>query len=241
VKSNLIQPGLVDYHEAWAMQRTLAEARAHHAIDDTLILLQHPHTYTLGRSAHREHLLLSADECAKQSIDVVDVDRGGDITYHGPGQLVAYPIRYLGQVDPQGKLIQADYVGYIRHLEEILIRTIAPFGIAGRRDKGLTGVWVDTRVGPAKIAAIGVRVSARGVSTHGVALNVTTDLSYFDGIIPCGIRDKAVTSLWVLLRDATPSIQEVVASFTAAYSDVFDCTLSPTNLDVLLPAAIHET
>jgi lipoyl(octanoyl) transferase len=241
MQSNLLQPGLVDYHEAWAMQRSLAEVRAQHIIDDTLILLEHPHTYTLGRSAHREHLLLSEEECARRGIDVVDVDRGGDITYHGPGQLVAYPIRYLGQVDPQGKLIQADYVGYIRRLEEVLIRTIAPFGITGRRDKGLTGVWVDTRVGPSKIAAIGVRVSARGVSTHGVALNVTTDLSYFDGIIPCGIRDKAVTSLWVLLRDATPSMPEVIDSFTAAYSEVFDCKLSSTSLDALLPAVLHET
>jgi lipoyl(octanoyl) transferase len=241
VETNLIQPGLVEYHEAWSIQRTLAEARAHHEIDDTLLLLEHPHTYTLGRSAHREHLLLSEDECTRRGIEVIDVDRGGDITYHGPGQLVAYPIRYLGQVDPQGKLIDADYVGYIRRLEEILIRTIAPFGITGHRDRGLTGVWVDTRVGPAKIAAIGVRVSARGVSTHGIALNVTTDLSYFDGIIPCGIRDKAVTSLWVLLRDATPSMQEVITSFTTAYSDVFDCTLIPTSLNALLPASVQKT
>lgn len=234
IRSNLLQLGLVDYQQAWDMQRSLAEARAANAIDDTLILLEHPHTYTLGRSAHIEHLLLSAHECAKRGIAVIDVDRGGDITYHGPGQLVAYPIRYLGQPDASGRLVPTDYVGYVRRLEEVLIRTIAAFGITGQRVEGLTGVWVETRVGQAKIAAIGVRVNARGVSTHGVALNVTPDLSYFDGIVPCGITDKAVTSLWVLLRNATPSMDEVITQFAAAYQDVFDCTLSPTELESLL-------
>jgi lipoyl(octanoyl) transferase len=234
IRSNFMSLGLVDYQQAWDLQRSLADARAANSIDDTLILLEHPHTYTLGRSAHIEHLLLSADECAQRGIAVIDVDRGGDITYHGPGQLVAYPIRYLGQPDASGRLVATDYVGYVRRLEEVLIRTIAAFGITGQRVEGLTGVWVDTRIGPAKIAAIGVRVNARGVSTHGVALNVTPDLSYFDGIVPCGITDKAVTSLWVLLRDATPSMPDVIHAFTTAYESVFDCTLSPTELESLL-------
>lgn len=233
--SNLLQLGLVDYQQAWDMQKSLAEARAANAINDTLIVLEHPHTYTLGRSAHTEHLLLSTNECKKRGIAVIEVDRGGDITYHGPGQLVAYPIRYLGQPDASGRLAPTDYVGYVRRLEEVLIQTIGAFGITGQRVDGLTGVWVETRVGLAKIAAIGVRVSARGISTHGVALNVAPDLSYFDGIIPCGISDKAVTSLWVLLRDATPTMPEVIAQFSAAYQDVFTCTLTPTELELLIP------
>jgi lipoyl(octanoyl) transferase len=227
--------GLVNYHAAWDLQRSLAEARAAGEIGDTLITVEHPHTYTLGRSAQVEHLLLSAEECAARSIEVVEVDRGGDITYHGPGQLVAYPIRYLGQVDTSGRLVATDYVGYVRKLEEVLIHTIETFGIVGRREEGLTGVWVDTRFGPAKIAAIGVRVNARGISTHGVALNVTTDLSYFDGIVPCGISDKAVISLWTLLRDSTPSMQEAIDSFIAAYVQVFYCTLSVVSITDLLP------
>jgi lipoyl(octanoyl) transferase len=222
---HLIHLGLTDYRKGWEIQRALAEARASGSIGDTLLLLEHPHTYTLGRSARPEHLLFSAEECARRGIDVVEVDRGGDITYHGPGQLVAYPIRCLGEPDASGRLVQRDYVGYVRQLEEVLIHTIAPFGLEGRREDGLTGVWVNTRIGLAKIAAIGVRVNARGVSTHGVALNVTTDLSYFEGIIPCGIRDKTVTSLGTLLRDAVPPMEQVITSFTAAYQDVFDCVL----------------
>jgi lipoate-protein ligase B len=237
---NIIEPGIVAYQEAWDLQRQLAEARAQQQIDDTLILLEHPHTFTLGRSAHIEHLLLSREECASRHIQVIEVDRGGDITYHGPGQLVAYPIRYLGKPHPQGRLAQADYVGYIRRLEEVLIRTIAPFGIIGRRESGLTGVWVDTRVGPAKIAAIGVRVDARGISTHGISLNITADLSYFDGIVPCGIHDKAVTSLWALMRDSVPKMQDVAESFASAFIEVFDCTLVPSTIGELLPAYTRE-
>lgn len=237
---NSIELGLVNYQEAWELQRQLAEVRAQQQIDDTLILLEHPDTFTLGRSAHSEHLLLSREECANRGIQVIDVDRGGDITYHGPGQLVAYPIRYLGKPDLRGHLVQADYVGYIRRLEEVLIRAIAPFGLIGRRESGLTGVWVDTRVGPAKIAAIGVHVNARGISTHGVALNVTTDLSYFDGIVPCGIHDKAVTSLWALMRDNVPKMQDVAESFASAFMEVFDCTLVPSSIRELLPAYTRE-
>jgi len=237
---NIIELGIVEYQQAWDLQRQLAEARAQQQIDDTLILLEHPHTFTLGRSTHIEHLLLSREECVNRGIQVIEVDRGGDITYHGPGQLVAYPIRYLGKPDPQGRLVQADYVGYIRLLEEVLIRTIAPFGIRGRRESGLTGVWIDTRVGPAKIAAIGVRVNARGISMHGVALNVTTDLSYFDGIVPCGIHDKAVTSLWALMRASVPKMQDVSESFASAFMEVFNCTLAPSSIGELLPAYTGE-
>lgn len=231
--SNLIQCGLMDYEAAWALQHELAQARSAGAIDDTLLLLEHPHTYTLGRSGKREHLLLSEAECAARGISVLDVDRGGDITYHGPGQLVAYPIRYLGEADASGRLVRADYIGYLRQLEEVLIGTLRVFGIRGQREEGLTGVWVETAHGPAKVAAIGVKVTARGVSLHGTALNVTTDLGYFGGIVPCGIADKPVTSLAALLGDDTPDMAAVIAAFCTAYEEVFDCTLTETRLDAL--------
>ncbi len=226
-RCNLIRLGLIDYHAAWDLQRRLATARAAASIDDTLLLLEHPHTYTLGRSGHAEHLLMSAEERARRGVTVVEVDRGGDITYHGPGQLVAYPILYLGRADPQGHLPTADYVGYLRRLEEVLIRTLAAWGVLGQREEGYTGVWVDTPGGIAKIAAIGVRVSAQGVSMHGVALNVDPDLEYFRGIIPCGIADRPVTSLRQLLGDATPSMQEVMSCFSAAFAEVFGYQMVP--------------
>lgn len=229
-RCNFIRLGLIDYHAAWDLQRRLAAARATAAIDDTLLLLEHPHTYTLGRSGHVEHLLMSAEERARRGVTVVEVDRGGDITYHGPGQLVAYPILYLGRADPQGHLPTADYVGYLRCLEEALIRTLAAWGVQGRREEGYTGVWVDTPSGTAKIAAIGVRVSAQGVSTHGVALNVAPDLEYFGGIVPCGIADRPVTSLRQLLGDATPSMQEVMDHFSAAFAEVFGYQMVPLAL-----------
>ena len=237
LKCHLIHLGLTDYETAWDIQRRLAEARAAGQIADTLLLLEHPHTYTLGRAAHIEHLLMSEAERARRGVKVIHVDRGGDITYHGPGQLVAYPIRYLGQPDPTGRLVKADYVGYIRSLEEVLIRTLAPFGLQGYRVEGYTGVWVEGPSGPEKIAAIGVRVNARGISTHGAALNVTTDLTYFRGIIPCGISDRAVTSMQALLGERTPPMREVIASFEAAFAGVFGCELIPARLGELVGAS----
>ena len=232
--SNLIQLGMMDYEDAWSLQHTLAAARAAGEIDDTLLLFEHPHTYTLGRSAKREHLLLSERVCAERGIAVLDVDRGGDITYHGPGQLVAYPIRYLGEADASGRLVRADYIGYLRQLEDVLIGTLEAFGIVGHREEGLTGVWVDSQEGPAKVAAIGVKVTARGVSLHGSALNVTTDLSYFGGIVPCGIADKPVTSLQALLGKDAPTIPEVIQAFSSAYEAIFDCTLTETTINALI-------
>jgi lipoate-protein ligase B len=232
---NFIQMGRVEYNRAWQIQRDLADARAAGRIFDTLLVLEHPHTYTLGRSTQPGHLLMSEEERARWGVAVIEVDRGGDITYHGPGQMVAYPIRYLGKPDLSGRLVKADYVGYIRNLEEVLIRTVAHFGINARREEGYTGVWVDTSSGPQKIAAIGVRVDSHGISSHGVALNVTTDLNFFKGIIPCGITDRPVTSLEALLGSATPSMSQVIEKFTAAFAGVFGCQLITTTLDELLP------
>jgi lipoate-protein ligase B len=189
----------------------------------------------LGRSAHLENLLFDATERAERGIALVEVDRGGDITYHGPGQLVAYPILYLGQPDPTGRLVRADYVGYLRRLEEVLIRLLAVYGIIGERKEMYTGAWVETASGPGKIAAIGVRVNARGVSTHGTALNVTTDLSYFDGIIPCGISDYAVSSLKNLLGARCPSVEQVAQTFARVFAAVFDKEIQQADLAHLLP------
>lgn len=191
-------PGRVDYASALTLQNTLAEERGRNQIPDQLILLEHPHTYTLGTSAHDEHLLLSAQELEARQIQVYRVDRGGDITYHGPGQMVGYPIMALPR---ESEGLRADVIGYVRKLETVIIRLLADDGIKGQPIPGLTGVWVETPDGAAKVCAIGVRVNVKAVTKHGFALNVNTDLDYFSGIIPCGIRDKGVTSLAALLGE----------------------------------------
>lgn len=202
----VLQPGCLPYQQAWDLQNTLADVRGQGETPDRLVLLQHPHTYTLGTSAHEDNLLLSTDELAHRGITVFHVDRGGDITYHGPGQLVGYPIIQLPRASDT---LRMDVIGYVRNIEQVIIRTLADYGIVGKPISGLTGVWVDTPVGEAKVCAIGVRVNVRAVTKHGFALNLNTDLSYFDGIIPCGIRDKGVTSLAQLL--GTP-VDEAVAA-----------------------------
>jgi lipoyl(octanoyl) transferase len=187
--------GLVPYGDAWAMQRQVAEERRAGLVGDTLILLEHPHTYTIGRSGTREHVYLNEAELLAHGITCLEVDRGGDVTYHGPGQLVGYPILDLGP--------QPDVGRYLRNLEGCLIDVLAEFGIAGGRLPGYTGVWIEDR----KIAAIGVKVS-QGITTHGFALNVSTDLSLFGHILPCGIVGKSVTSMQAELGRA-PAMNEV--------------------------------
>ena len=199
--------GLVPYPEAWALQNRLADARRAGLAPDTLILLEHPHTYTIGRSGTRDHVFLTEAELAARGITCLSVDRGGDVTYHGPGQLVGYPIFDLGP--------QPDVGRYLRNLEDCLIDTLADFGIAGGRLSGYTGVWIGDR----KIAAIGVKVS-QGVTTHGFALNVTTDLSLFTHILPCGISDKGVTSMAVELGRA-PVMAGVEDRVVAHFSERF--------------------
>jgi lipoyl(octanoyl) transferase len=192
----VLQPGIVAYQQAWDWQNQLADARGRGETPDRLILLQHPHTYTLGTSAHDENLLLSPSELAERGITVFRVDRGGDITYHGPGQLVGYPIIQLPRASDT---LRMDVTGYVRNIEQVIIRTLSDYGVMGRPIAGLTGVWVDTPTGEVKVCAIGVRINVRAVTKHGFAFNLNTDLSYFEGIIPCGIRDKGVTSLAQLL------------------------------------------
>lgn len=208
------QLGIIPYEEAWALQKELA--RRKNEIPDTLLLMQHPHTYTLGSSGKREHLLWSEEECLAKNITVLKVDRGGDITYHGPGQLVGYPILQLARDS-----IRADVVKYVRDLEEVLMVALSSLGIQGERMPGLTGVWVNRGGQLAKIAAIGVKITARAITQHGFALNINTDMDYFKGIIPCGIRDRSVTSLQEIC--GTPQdFDEVTEQVIDAFRQVFE-------------------
>jgi lipoate-protein ligase B len=234
--------GLVPYDEAWELQKSLAAQRAADAIPDTLLLLEHPPTYTLGRSGHADNLLLNPEELAARGVSLHWVDRGGDITFHGPGQLVGYPILRLGTPaaaagrPPEaaaGRIPQADYVGYVRRLEETLIRALVRFGLVTGQVPGLTGVWIQpdaasrcahcppaARLAPSKIAAIGVKVDVHGISQHGFALNVDPDMSYFDGIVACGLRDHAAISMADLLDEAPP-MPAVMDAVAESFAQVF--------------------
>jgi lipoyl(octanoyl) transferase len=223
--------GSVPYLEAWALQKRLAAARGADEIPDTLLLLEHPHTYTLGTSGHDEYVLLTPDELAARGIEVHRVDRGGDVTYHGPGQLVGYPIFKL---PPAFDNLHADVIAYIHGLEDAIITALDEYGLAGWPYEGLTGVWVGEReAAPEKICAIGVKLTTKRVTLHGFALNVSTDLSYFGGIVPCGIHDKGVTSMQRALGDSPPlemvQVREVV---TRAFARHFGREMSPAALSL---------
>ncbi len=200
--------GQVPYDKAWALQNRVADERRAGLVPDTLILLEHPHTYTIGRSGTRDHVFLNEAEMAARGITCLEVDRGGDVTYHGPGQLVGYPILDLGPKPDVGL--------YLRNLEGCLIDVLADVGIPAGRLSGYTGVWIGDR----KIAAIGIKVS-QGVTTHGFALNVSTDLSLFTHILACGIPDKGVTSMALELGAAPPmaAVEEaVIARFSGRFA-----------------------
>ena len=178
--------GTVEYRHAWNIQRDLVQRRIEGAIGDTLLLLEHPHVYTLGRRGSLDDVLMSADSLATAGVAVHEVDRGGEVTYHGPGQLVGYAILNLREIGGP--------VRYVRGMEAALIDALATFGIAAHAVDGFPGVWLDDGAERSKIAAIGVRVT-RGVSSHGFALNVSTDLSHFQHIVACGIPGLNVTSM----------------------------------------------
>ena len=201
VKTNFIDWGFIDYQEAWDLQEAILKLKvdtklaerelpieAKSVISNELIFCQHPHVYTLGKSGSLDNLLLNEEELNKAEATFYKINRGGDITYHGPGQLVAYPILDLEQ-------FFTDIHKYLRFLEEAVINTIAHYGIKGGRYEGYTGVWIDADKDSArKICAMGVRCS-RWITMHGLALNVNTNLAYFKNIVPCGIDDKDVTSI----------------------------------------------
>lgn len=175
--------GLIDYQQAWDLQLEFHTKRRLGEISDILFICEHPHTYTLGKVAEKENLLYSESELKDKGISVFEIDRGGDITYHGPGQIVGYAILNLEDWKKDTHL-------YLRSLEDVLIKTCSDYGINSGRNENYTGVWIDNR----KICAIGIKVS-RWITMHGFAFNVNTDLTLFDGIIPCGIQEKEVTSL----------------------------------------------
>jgi lipoyl(octanoyl) transferase len=206
--------GTVPYADALDLQHRLVEARKAGEISNQLLLLQHPPVITLGVKARndRSHVLASQDDLLERGVEIVESGRGGDVTFHGPGQIVGYPILDL-------RPDRCDVHRYVRDLEEVLVRTLATFGVDSQRSPGLTGVWV----GHDKIAAIGVRI-ARWITSHGFALNVNTDLSQFDLIVPCGIRNRGVTSLARLLGRTV----ELVAVEDAIVSSVTTVFQTPT-------------
>jgi lipoyl(octanoyl) transferase len=200
--------GLIDYKETWNLQKSIHQLRVENKIYDILFLLEHPHTYTLGKTADKENLVGDEKYLSDNKISVYDIDRGGDITYHGPGQIVGYPIISLTNW-------QQDTHKYLRAIEEVIIKTCAEYGLYGSRVDKYTGVWIDDR----KICAIGIKVS-RWITMHGFAFNVNTDLKLFNGIIPCGISDKEVTSLNIELKNEI-DLNEVKEKIIHHFSNIF--------------------
>jgi lipoate-protein ligase B len=242
--------GLIDYAPAWKLQDEYAAEIAAGTRPPTLLLLEHPHTFTFGRKGHAENLLWSPEELTRRGVSVHWADRGGDVTYHGPGQLVGYPLVQLEPLRPDRfssessgmddsvekpvRSLSVDYVGYVRKLETTLIAALARLGLVTGQRSGLTGVWVqadvhsrcprcrpEDRAKPAKVAAIGIKVDARGVTRHGFALNVNPDMEYWEGIVACGLVDDPVAALADLLSPA-PTMGQVKIAVTEAFRAQFD-------------------
>lgn len=208
--------GTVPYGEGLELQKELVVQRRAGKVPDQLLLLEHPHVITLGTSSHSENIISTEEDRRLLGIELFETGRGGDVTYHGPGQLVGYPILDL-------KPDRCDLHRYVRDIEEVLIRALAKFGLPCGRVEGLTGVWISGE----KIAAIGVRVSSGWITSHGFALNVNTDLAFFDTIIPCGIRDHGVTSMEKQLGREV-SMAEVAAEVAARFGEVFGADEVPS-------------
>ena len=235
---NVLWLGQVDYSTALELQQTLVRLVKEGRVEHTLLLLEHPPVITLGRNAGMENIVASRDFLSSKGIDVMETDRGGDVTFHGPGQLVGYPIFDLRGFDPRIGAVE-----FVRKTEEALIRTCGDLGVVTQRVAGLTGVWTEHDP-PAKIAAIGVHIS-RGVTSHGFALNVSTNLDYFKLIVPCGISDKPVTSLahemeqtFVGQEKKAPNLEQVAAVASRNFGRVFEAqTLWLESLDALLSSS----
>jgi|SRR5208283_1448572 len=225
---SVVDLGITQYKSTWDLQHQLFDLRVAGSIGDVLLLNEHHHVYTLGKSSDDDHLLASETELQKSGAEVFHIDRGGDITYHGPGQLVCYPILDLNQY-------YADVHRYLRDLEEVVIRTLAEYDIHAHRDGQFTGVWVENE----KIAAVGVKTS-HWVTMHGFAFNVNTDLSYFEKIIPCGIFHKGVTSVQQLLNQTLP-MNAVSEKIIRHFGEVFGCTMIQTDRDELLQSLQMKT
>ena len=238
--------GIIDYERAWKLQDEYAAEIAEGKRPPTLLLLEHPHVYTFGRKGHAENLLWSEEQLKQKGISTHWVDRGGDVTYHGPGQLVGYPLLPLAPLRPDRsqnessdlqdiseRPVRSDYVGYVRKLEKMLIVAMSQFGIVTGQRSGLTGVWIQADVHsrcprckpedkqkPAKLAAIGVKVDVHGISRHGFALNVNPDMEYWDGIIARGLSEPVV-SLADLLSPV-PTMEDVKEKIKSAFHEVFE-------------------
>jgi lipoate-protein ligase B len=208
----IIDLGLVPYAEAYALQKRIVTARKAGAIEDVLLLCEHPHVITQGRNGKREHLLASERVLRQKNVEYFETSRGGDVTYHGPGQIVGYPLLNLAA-------IRRDVVWYVRMLEEVMIRATADFGLASHRVPGRTGIWAQAGATEEKLGAIGVHIS-RWITSHGFAYNVSTDLRYFDLIVPCGIADRKATSLEKALGRTVP-LPEVNARLARHCCEVF--------------------
>jgi lipoyl(octanoyl) transferase len=233
-----IDLGLIGYAEAYALQKRIVAARKAEVLEDVLLLCEHPHVITQGRNGKREHLLAAENVLLQKGISLYETSRGGDITYHGPGQIVGYPILNLAA-------IRRDVVWYVRMLEEVMIRATADYGVNAIREPGKTGIWIATETSPQssyrtpigegapeKLGAIGVHIS-RWVTSHGFAYNVSTDLRFFDLIVPCGIADRKATSLEKLLGRRTDS-REVAGHLTKHFGEVFRREMRQTSPEELL-------
>jgi lipoyl(octanoyl) transferase len=230
---SVVDLGRLDYAAALALQQQVSALRQQESIGDVLLLVEHPPVLTLGRNADRQHIVVSDDFLERRGISLFETNRGGDVTYHGPGQLVGYPILHLRSFTPS-----LGIVAYLRRLEEVLIRACGDYGILTQRAAGRAGVWTvpGGSIAEKKIAALGVHV-ARGVTTHGFALNVTTDLNDFALIVPCGIRDRGVTSIEAEV-DFAPSRDQVAHSISRHFGRVFGRQMVWLEaLDDLLPYA----
>ena len=231
--------GIFDFQSARSYQERLASEVAD-GRTGALLILEHPHTFTFGRQGKASNLLWNEAELIDHDVEVHWTDRGGDATYHGPGQLVVYPVLPLGRLKQDGRLPEGDFVGYVRNLESTLIRAIASLGLATGQRKGHTGIWVQpdvasrckhcppaARKSPSKLASIGVRVTAQGVSQHGFALNVAPEMRYWEGIVACDIPEAPMICLADLL-DPAPSLEQVADAVISAFGKVFQLKMVET-------------